>query len=283
MAAGETHGLGYRRVDEDPNVSVLLGTMDATGRWEATQRLRSWERAQLILTAGERLLDVGCGLGDAALALKADLGSTGELVGLDVSAEMITAASARASAARCAVRFAVGNALELGEPDGSFDVVRSERVLQWLADPERALSEMIRVLKPGGRLSLIDTDWSSFTLDVGDEQLSSCVRGAMRIERRRPSNIGRRLATLAEGVGLSVIGQTMATQQWTAWDPDDSPAPDGCFSMASLADDLVAAGELDAHDHERFVSTVHTAAREGRFAMALTMFAVVATVAPAPA
>ena len=53
--------------------------------------------------------------------------------------------------------------------------------------------------------------------------------------------------------------------------------------MASLADDLVAAGELDAHDHERFVSTVHTAAREGRFAMALTMFAVVATVAPAPA
>ena len=283
MAAGETHGLGYRQVDEDPNVSVLLGTMDATGRWEATQRLRAWEHAQLSLTAGDRLLDVGCGLGDAALALVADFGSAGELVGLDVSAEMITAARARASAAPCSVRFAVGNALELGEPDGSFNVVRSERVLQWLADPERALSEMVRVLKPGGRLSLIDTDWSSFTLDVGDEQLSSCVRRAMRVERRRPSNIGRRLATLAEGFGLTVIGQAMATQQWTAWDPDDSPAPGGCFSMASLADDLVSAGELDVNDQERFVSTVHTAAREGRFAMALTMFAVVATVAPAPA
>ena len=277
MPERDTHGLGYFRVDEDPNVLVLLGTMDATARWEAIVQLRGWEREQLNLTASQRLLDVGCGLGDAALELVADLDSTSEVVGIDVSAEMIAGAQLRARSARCRVRFAIGDALELKEPAGSFDVVRSERTLQWLADPERAAAEMVRMLKPGGLLSLIDTDWSSLQLDVGDAELSTRIREAMKIERRRPSNIGRRLTALVEGLGLELVSQTLATQRWTAWNPDESPAPDGCFSMSSLANDLVEAGQLDIGEQERFVATIHDAAREDRFSMALTMHAVVAT------
>ena len=49
MEAEETHGLGYERVDDDPNVEVLLATMDTTAEWEATRRLRAWERQQLSL------------------------------------------------------------------------------------------------------------------------------------------------------------------------------------------------------------------------------------------
>ncbi|MAT06551.1 MAG: hypothetical protein CL424_16045 [Acidimicrobiaceae bacterium] len=71
MGDEDRHGLGYGAVDDDSNVSALLTAMDATAGWEATRRLRSWERKQLGL--GQRLLDVGCGLGDAALALSADL------------------------------------------------------------------------------------------------------------------------------------------------------------------------------------------------------------------
>lgn len=54
------------------------------------------------------------------------------------------------------------------------------------------------------------------------------------------------------------------------------PRPDGCFSMQSLADDLVAADQLDTADRQRFVSTIHQAARHDHFPMVLTMFAVVA-------
>jgi hypothetical protein len=72
------------------------------------------------------------------------------------------------------------------------------------------------------------------------------------------------------------VDQTTATQHWTAWNPDKSPAPYGCFSMSSLAEDLIDVGQLGADDRDRFVSTIHSAAREGRFSMALTMFAVVA-------
>lgn len=272
----DPHGLGYERVDDDPHVAVLLATMDATAGWEATQRLRRWERDQLGLQEGQRLLDVGCGLGDAALALAEDLGEGGEVVGVDASAEMIAVARQRASTARCRARFSVGDALALEEPEAYFDVARCERTLQWLTNPETAVLEMTRTLRAGGRISLLDSDWSTFTLDVGDEEIAGRVQRAMQTERKRPSTVGRRLTALVQAAGFDVVAETAATQTWTDWNPDESPAPTGCFSMASLADDLVDAGELGAGQRDEFVSGIHQAARDGRFSMALTMFAVVA-------
>lgn len=277
MPNDDPHALGYRDVDDDPHVAVLLSTMDDTAAWAATRRLRQWERVRLQLRPGQRLLDVGCGLGDAAIALADDLGPTGALVAVDASAEMIAGARRRASAAEGAVRFDVGDAVALAAPDGAFDVVRSERLLQWVPEAERAVVEMARVVRPGGLVSLIDTDWSTFDLQVGDESVSRMVRDGMRVERHRPSNIGRRLADVARGAGLGPLAETTATQTWTEWDPDSEASPAGCFSMASLADDLVERGQLRSADREAFVSTVHDAARQGHFSMSLTMFAVVAS------
>ena len=278
MAAGETHGLGYHRVDQDPNVDVLLGTMDVTGGWEATVQLRDWERSRFGLSAGWRLLDVGCGQGDVVITLSQDLGLEGEIVGVDVSAEMVAAARRRAKAATCRFRFEVGDAESLLCRDGYFDAVRSERTLQWVPNPEAAVAEMRRVLRVGGRLSLIDTDWSTLSIDVGDDDIGRRVGDALRTERRRPSNVGARLAGLVRVAGLEVLGETSATQVWHSWDPDRDPAPAGCFSMASLAADLVEAGQLEPGQQDQFVSSIHRAARRGAFRMALTMHAVMAEV-----
>lgn len=234
MQADETHGLGYERVDDDANVDVLLATMDVTAGWEATRRLRAWERHQLRLEPGQRLLDVGCGLGDAALTLAADLGTDGEVVGVDTSAQMVLGAQARARTATCPTRFSVGDALKLDKPDDAFDVVRCERTLQWLTDPKAAVGEMVRVSRAGGLISLIDTDWSTFEIDIGDADLARRVRDAMRTERRRPSNIGRRLADLAQDAGLELVAQTSATQSWDSWDPDESPLPTGASRCRAL-------------------------------------------------
>lgn len=278
MATGDSHGLGYERVDDDPNADVLLTTMDETAGWDATVRLRSWERARLGLAGGHRLLDVGCGLGEAALALATDLGAAGEVVGVDASERMLRVARASAADVPCRTRFTVGDACALDEPDDAFDAVRSERLLQWLSDPAVAVAEMVRVVRPGGRISLIDTDWSTFAIDVGDELIAAPVRDVMGTEHHRASHVGRRLHELVTAAGCIPLARTEATQTWTTWDPDASPAPLGCFSMDSLADDLVAGGRLAATDRQPFVSTIREAARRGRFGMRLTMFAVVAKV-----
>lgn len=272
----DTHGLGYGRVDGDPNVAVLVDTMDATAQWPATLWLRAWEREQLGLVQGERLLDVGCGLGGAALALADGLGETGEVVGVDVSAEMIRGAQANAGAASCGIGFSVGDACALNEPSSSFDAVRSERTLQWIAEPLAAVNEIARVLRPGGRVSLIDTDWSTLTIDVGDNAVALRLRRTMSVERNRPSNIGRRLHELVRTAGFTPLARTAQTHIWTHWNPDESPAPDGCFSMESLADDVVEAGQLTPSDRADFVSTIRTAALRNQFTMSLTMYAVVA-------
>lgn len=276
MSTDDVHPLGYQRVDASPDPAVLLASMVANAGWGATVDLRAWERDRLRLAPSERLLDVGCGLGDAARALAADLGPAGEVVGLDASTAML--ATARAGwDALCPARFALGDAQALDVPSGSFDAARSERVLQWLPDPQSAVTELARVLRAGGRVSLIDTDWGSLRLDVGDDALAAAVERTMGVERARPSRVGRRLVDLAHAAGFRDVASTQATQVWSGWDPDASPAPDGCFSMRELAQDIVDAGELDPSNLERFVATAHDAARDGRFTMSLTMHAVVGT------
>ena len=98
----------------------------------------------------------------------------------------------------------------------------------------------------------------------------------MRLEQNRPSNIGSRLHELVQTAGLTPLAGTTQTHTWTDWNPDQSPAPDGCFSMESMADDLVTRGHLEAEEQATFVSTIRTAALRGQFSMSLTMFAVIA-------
>lgn len=145
--------------------------------------------------------------------------------------------------------------------------------MEWIAEP-LVVGEMARVPRPGGRVSLIDNDWPTLRLDVGDNDIASRVHAALSVERNRPSNIGSRPHELVRTAGFTPLART--THTWTEWNADQSPAHDGCFSMESLADNLIDAGQLTTDERSDFVQVVRTAARHDHFAMTLTANAVIA-------
>jgi arsenite methyltransferase len=104
----------------------------------------------LALKAGDRVLDVGCGTGRLARWIAEIVGPSG-VVGIDPLADRV--AIARGGAA--GVTFEVGQAEDLGAFDAeTFDAVCMSAVFHWVADRPRALAEVRRVLRPGGRLGL---------------------------------------------------------------------------------------------------------------------------------
>lgn len=122
------------------------------------------------LTAGMRVLDVGCGTGDDVRSIAALVGDDGFVAGTDSSHAMIAAARARGVPKPAA--FYTASAAQLPFEDASFDAARAERVLQHVADPSAALRELRRVVRPGGSLLLIDQDWDSLSVAGADRDVT---------------------------------------------------------------------------------------------------------------
>jgi len=109
------------------------------------------------LRAGERVLDLGCGAGiDTLLAARA-VGPTGRVIGLDMTPEMVERSRRNAaSAGTVNVEIRLGPIEEIPLPDQSVDVVVSNGVLNLSTRKSRVLAESLRVLRPGGRISIAD-------------------------------------------------------------------------------------------------------------------------------
>jgi arsenite methyltransferase len=109
------------------------------------------------LQPSEHVVDVGSGAGIDSLIAARMVGPTGQVIGVDMTPAMLAKARQAAAEARVAnVTFREGYAEALPVPDGWADVVISNGVLNLIPDKAAALSEMARVLKPGGRLQLAD-------------------------------------------------------------------------------------------------------------------------------
>jgi len=131
---------------------------------------RARVRAKVVPKPGEHGLDIGCGPGFLACDLARDVGPTGRMVGIDTSPDMATMSGERARRAALAGRteFVVGDAVELHFPAQNFDFLTAVQVYEYVADLPRALSEAYRVLKPGGRLVVMDSDWDSCVWQADD-------------------------------------------------------------------------------------------------------------------
>ena len=139
---------------------AAIGRLERMYSSPAIVEQRARTRAALAIRPGERGLDIGCGPGFLLCEMA---GEAGSLVGIDASADMVEAAKRRAEHDGFSKKIEVltGNATKLDLPSSSFDFATAVQVYLYVKEVERALAEAARVLKPGGRLVVVDTDWES--------------------------------------------------------------------------------------------------------------------------
>lgn len=191
---------GFSDVDAAAAPDVFVSYLDFLRRSDRWPLWKAETLELLELRAGDRFLDVGCGTGGEVLAAAHHAGGAGLCVGLDRSRAMAHEARRRHGDVGC---FIVGDAAVLPFRDAVFGAVRAERTLQHVQAPASAISEMARVLAPGGSMVVLEPDWDTFVVSSPLEDVGRRVFAHRR--HANPSRtVGRHLPALMTAAGLRV-------------------------------------------------------------------------------
>jgi len=173
--------------------------------------------ARMQIEPGDSVLDVGSGPGSDTIHLAQHVGATGEVIGLDYDPDMVVDANRRVLDAGLGelVKHQQGDATSLPFPDARFHACRSERLFQHLLFPERALSEMRRVTKPGGRVVVLDTDWGTLSINTSLPEIERRLVQYSNEACLHNGYAGRRLPQLFAAQGLRNISVEVLPYQIT--------------------------------------------------------------------
>ena len=176
-------------------------------------------RASLGLKPGQDVLDIGSGPGFLACEMAEAVGPGGSVRGIDPSDAMLSVARRRTQATGSApVDFGPGQATGLPFPDGAFDVVTSTQVYEYVHDVPAALTEAHRVLRPGGRLLVLDTDWDTIAWRSSDADRMRKVLAAWD-EHLADPYLPRRLTSLLAQTGFTVTHRSAIPLFNAGYDP----------------------------------------------------------------
>lgn len=204
------------------------------------------------LRPGMQLLDIGSGPGTITVDLAGRV-SPGRLTAVEVSdaALAITRAEAERSSSPN-IDFAVADVHDLQFPADSFDVVHAHQVLQHVADPVKALREMMRVCRPGGVVAARDGDYGAFTWypDLpGLQRWRSLYCAAARANRGEP-DAGRHLLAWAHAAGATNVAAYSST--WCYADPESRQEWGGMWAEriagSAITEQLLSSGMASPDD-----------------------------------
>jgi len=159
----------------------------------------------LQLHSGERVLEIGCGGGFYAHEAAQCVGPTGRVCALDLSAEQLAAAQARCAEFQW-VECRVGDAVKLPYGAGEFTALYGVQVLEYVVKLDEALREMHRVLRPGGRVVILATNWSSVVWHSEQPARMERILSAWRAHASHPDLPATLLARLRQS-GMTPVRQ----------------------------------------------------------------------------
>jgi SAM-dependent methyltransferase len=261
-------------LDSQPHemTAMLVAALETMGRHPEIRRVRQTAMAAMRPEPGAQLLDAGAGAGDVARWLAAEVGAAGEVIALDYSAATVAAAVQRHDGSN--VRYLTGDVSAMDLPADSVDGVWCERVLQHVDDADAAIAELIRVTRPGGRLCLIDTDWTSLAFDGVPARLAKTIVADMhgRLTPRQ-RDMGRSLRRRL--IGARLVNVTATPVTCVFGDPASAAVVLPMVNTQVPAETWTTPSGV----RDEWFSYVHAAGSRGDFLAVLTIWVVTGTVA----
>ena len=260
---------GFSDVDGAENTdsySACLSLLDSLPYFKEYKH-----RTYKLLELGPRecVLDAGCGLGGDVFKMAELIARGGVVVGVDSSAKLIEKSKSDERAATLPVEFYVGSLRQLPFRDQTFTRCRIDRVLQHVPEPQVAISELVRVLRPGGILLAYDNDWGTFSITSQDKRVTRILEHAW-CDSFANSWIGRELGRYFREAGVDDIKIYPSVSLISDFDMVDK-----VYNLTQTAERAIAAGQISELEASTWLAELRARARSGCFVAALTAHTVV--------
>ncbi len=258
---------GFQQVTQSASEQFFLEFLDRADTLAFVKEAQGHMRTLLDVRPGQRILDVGCGLGHEAQRIARLVGPGGAVVGVDKSAALVAEAQRRSKLLDLPLTFETGDALALDFANNTFDHCRMERVLMFLADASQAIAEMVRVVRPGGHIALFEFDLDAFMINGGDKVLTRRIVHLLA-DSMPIGQLGRCLPYLLREAGLVEVTSVPLLCE--------HPFVHFQGVFGGTVSQAVAAGELSQAEADAWWNDLNNAVTTGSFYAAMPGFVVAA-------
>jgi len=259
---------GFRDVDRSGDTTAYTNCLDLLSDIPFFRNVKKESFRIIAGTAPDRVLDAGCGVGTDLLSLASHISGHCHLTGLDASESLLARAAERITpiVGRCSL--IRGDLTHIPCRDNVFSACRIDRVLQHIPEPEPVIRELARVTAPGGTLVAFDNDWNTYSLSLGNREMSSRLTRFWR-NSFASGRVGKDLAGLFASAGLTdihaepktltIVGLSLAEQ---------------VFEIRMLLDRMEQAGALAPAEATNVWEELMRRAQQGTFSSGYTGFLV---------